>query len=141
MRTNTFSHLAGLCSPKEIDCERRKGRIELTKPSSKQTQAPAQHTPGPWKAQGAEIIAAGSREAWQSKIAILPTTIDPRPTLDAAAKTIEERDANARLIAAAPEMLAALMELCADNYLADPINSERMKNARAAIARAKGDRK
>jgi hypothetical protein len=49
-----------------------------------------------------------------------------------------EDEANARLIAAAPELLAALQELCADKYLADPINADRMANARAAIAKATG---
>ena len=45
---------------------------------------------------------------------------------------------NARLIAAAPEMLAALKELLADKYLADPINADRMARTRAAIAKAEG---
>jgi len=46
--------------------------------------------------------------------------------------------ANARLIAAAPELLAALEALCEDKYLADPINADRMRAARAAIAKARG---
>ena len=50
-----------------------------------------------------------------------------------------EYSANARLISAAPELLAALKELCADKYLADPINADRMKNARAAISKAEGN--
>ena len=49
-----------------------------------------------------------------------------------------EFEANASLIAAAPELLQALKELCADKYLADPINADRMKNARAAISKAEG---
>jgi hypothetical protein len=42
----------------------------------------------------------------------------------------------ARLIAAAPELLAALKELLADKYLAAPINADRMAKTRAAIAKA-----
>lgn len=43
---------------------------------------------------------------------------------------------NAQLIAAAPELLAALQELLTDKYLSDPINKDRMAKARAAIAKA-----
>jgi len=42
-------------------------------------------------------------------------------------------------ITAAPELLAALIELCEDKYLADPINADRMKNARSAIQKAQGE--
>jgi hypothetical protein len=49
-----------------------------------------------------------------------------------------EKDAALRLMAAAPDLLAALQELLADKYLSDPINRDRMANARAAIARATG---
>jgi hypothetical protein len=45
----------------------------------------------------------------------------------------------ARMIQAAPELLEALIELCADKYLSDPINADRMQNARAAIQKAQGE--
>ena len=41
-------------------------------------------------------------------------------------------------IAANADLLAALEALCADKYLSDPINNDRMAPARAAIARARG---
>ena len=44
----------------------------------------------------------------------------------------------ARMIQAGPELLAALIELCADKYLSDPINADRMQNARKAIQKATG---
>lgn len=47
-----------------------------------------------------------------------------------------ERRANAKLAAAAPDMLAALRGLLADKYLADSINADRMAAARAAVAKA-----
>ena len=50
----------------------------------------------------------------------------------------DEMKANARLIAAAPDLLAALEALCEGKYLSDPINADRMRAARAAIAKAKG---
>jgi hypothetical protein len=49
-----------------------------------------------------------------------------------------EKDAALRLMAAAPDLFAALQELLADKYLSDPINRDRMANARAAIAKATG---
>jgi len=52
------------------------------------------------------------------------------PTLSAMRK--------ANLIAAAPELLAALKELLADKYLSDSINADRMAKARAAIEKATG---
>lgn len=49
-----------------------------------------------------------------------------------------EGKANAALIAAAPDLLAALQALLADTYLSDPINNDRMALARAAVASATG---
>jgi hypothetical protein len=70
--------------------------------------------------------------------------LDPHPVIraDNAEQTViawVQYARDSQILAAAPELLAALIELCADKYLSDPINSDRMKNARAAIQRATGE--
>jgi hypothetical protein len=93
------------------------------------------HTPGPWRIEN--WIYQNARE-----VVTIQTDKDAIATAcnlwrDGDDSTFEVM-ANARLIAAAPEMLAALEELCADKYLADPINADRMANALAVIAKVKG---
>lgn len=48
-------------------------------------------------------------------------------------------EADLRQMAAAPEMLEALRELLADEYLSDPVNGDRMESARAAVLKATGE--
>ena len=100
------------------------------------------HTPGPWQItdvgcaivgnNGGTIVVETGLAFWEN----LAAASAQSGTL--ANHHIPEVMANARLIAAAPEMMAALEALCADKYLADPINADRMRAARAAIAKAKG---
>lgn len=105
------------------------------------------HTPGPWEASGSRITQGGPKRAWQLTIAILPTTVDPRPTADAAAKSIAERDANAQLMASAPDLLTALKgaAMRLRNGYGSSITEDEverlcpaLRNARAAIAKAGG---
>lgn len=83
------------------------------------------HTDSPWKIEpfafGQRIVGANGEE-----VAEIARSLNP------------DHKANARLISAAPEMLAALEGLLADKYLADPINADRMGKARAAVAKVKG---
>jgi len=87
-------------------------------------------TPGPWK-----IRMSGSVGTDRMLIASVYPMEDERP---------EENAANARLIAAAPDLLAALQELAddiADRFDMDspstnPGMKSAVKQARAAIARA-----
>lgn len=92
------------------------------------TDTQPKHTPGPWRPNGNTIELANG-------MALRVATCTPIGT-GYASKGREESRANARLIAAAPDMLDALRGLLADPYLADPINADRMAKARAAIAKA-----
>ena len=92
------------------------------------------HTPGPWRvSQNSNILANGQRE-FPKMVAAVYITNDTSPSY----KDREERDANSRLIAAAPELLAALMDampfiraLQADTELSD--------RADALIASVRGE--
>ncbi|MDZ4263781.1 MAG: hypothetical protein U1B30_15800 [Pseudomonadota bacterium] len=111
----------------------------------------AEHTPGPWEYHRVTIgssdnvknpMVRGSgqyicRVGWQG------STI-PGMT-SRTAESFEEAEANARLIAAAPELLAALeglVKLYDDNQiirvLLATVAPDELAHARAAIAKAKG---
>jgi hypothetical protein len=83
------------------------------------------HTPGPWYVNDRCIEAAGPEGPRDVTVAVVHAPED-------------QRDANARLIAAAPELLAACEELLI--YLSDwdDDESETCVRARAAIAKAEG---
>jgi len=97
------------------------------------------HTPAPWQIQFWNDSARPSRR----DTPVITTGKDAIGELfnlwDEDGEDREaERLANARLIAAAPELLEALEELLVDKYLADPINADRMEKARASVAKVKG---
>ena len=112
--------------------------LETTKPNS-------QHTPGPWRvdADGYEITAKG----WTIVETSLPVYEEPRNR----AELRDEQIANARLIAAAPEMLAALQAITARvngvwddpallsfGDLSENTIKDTMRIARTAIAKVTG---
>jgi hypothetical protein len=87
----------------------------------------SKHTPGPWEAKGTDVFAG------KNCIGICDTDND----------TQKRMEANARLMAAAPDLLAALQSLVAscEKHLAfrkptNPVTRDRMAVARAAIAKA-----
>lgn len=98
----------------------------------------AQHTPGPWK-YGRQSVSPDwviVTDAAGSIVANVNTETGP----DAASRPamrVMPADANARLIASAPELLAALEYVlnCAE---ADGWSEFMLGQARAAIAKAKG---
>ena len=100
------------------------------------------HTPGPWKACRSHEdfdgpmweVDADTVECFSRKPFV---RIEAASGAVAAAHDLFEfKQADAMLIEAAPDLLAALSELLADKYLSDPINAERMAKAREAVAKA-----
>ena len=95
------------------------------------------HTPGPWYAEdahGRTVAIFTSSRTENAFVASVP------PPASAVGGTWAETDANARLIAAAPELLATL-ETLAGRFAVDhsqPDNCDCYCAARAAIAKAKG---
>lgn len=90
------------------------------------------HTPGPW---------AFRMTGWQTNPAAVYSPRRPGAVACIPARTsvpLDEQSANARLIAAAPELLAELENLvnAMENGWSDPAVAD---NARAAIAKAKGE--
>ena len=103
----------------------------------------SKHTPGPWRAikRGADcdfIFNIATKDNPRS----IANVIDAGTTeqINQYEKENGEQAANARLIAAAPELLAAL-ESCSDalNTEAGGLYKARIDQARAAIAKAKGE--
>ena len=95
------------------------------------------HTPGPWHMGVGNGEGSIFSDNGRTRLEMGGTTLYPIAQIGRGWNEAED-EANARLIASAPEMLAALEELCADKYLADPINADRMGKAKAVIAKVKG---
>ena len=88
----------------------------------------SKHTPGPWSVQvEPHPIGGGMTEilisSERGEVAYFNTS------------SHAEYMADARLIAAAPELLDALQDLCSW----EPLNQDKWDNARAAIAKATGE--
>lgn len=99
----------------------------------------SKHTPGPWslgkRGKTTQHIDGGHavrNEGWWS-LAKVYVVVDDEPS--------EAGEANARLIAAAPEMLASLVEVM--DWLGRPneltLSDEQVERIRAAIAKATGE--
>lgn len=86
------------------------------------------HTPGPWGISGLDPRHVDTRGG---QMCIDCTKSGPSKAVDAA---------NARLVAAAPELLSALRAMLADGgVLSDPISRKQaQEKARAAITKAEG---
>ena len=101
--------------------------------------ATAAHTPGPWRAQesksGACVMIFGPGEWKLAEAHSYQAQYE-----DEGAPTKDTREANARLIAAAPDLLAALQALLGSfESEAGIIGKATVDRARAAIAAATGE--
>ena len=89
----------------------------------------ARHTEGPWELDDSEkYYRRGAIRRNGMVVAFMNDNWQPI--------TAEERLANARLIAAAPDMLEALREMVAGRE--NDVTSQLLENARAVIAKATG---
>jgi hypothetical protein len=94
------------------------------------------HTPGPWFLEGYwDVKSKFDLGGWVSSN---PPAGCPIFQLEPSVGTAEEIVANARLIAAAPDLLAALKTLCAAYDACNGDDHPAYALARAAIAKAEG---
>ena len=98
-----------------------------------------QHTPGPWIACGWKRLTVNAgpegRFEDQSTIVLMPGARHEREITSGT--QLQEMQANARLIAAAPELLTALQAV-ADYWAGGDVPADIDAAIRAAIARATG---
>ncbi|MEN6532148.1 MAG: hypothetical protein ABFD89_00700 [Bryobacteraceae bacterium] len=95
---------------------------------------PVGHTPGPWESLGAAILAP----AGEKGVVFIASV--SHLGMHVISPTVHEQTANIRLIAAAPEMLAALRAFVTawDECLQLEKTDVALRLARAAIAKAEG---
>lgn len=101
---------------------------------------PMTHTPGPWKAFITDDDWRPGIDANGFAIVLIGDKDDPHDDGGVRGRTNEEAVANAKLMAAAKELLAALRAMMPDGW-ADDDTMDHMpgvKLARVAIARAEG---
>ena len=92
------------------------------------------HTSGPWKTDDSEFPAVGS--VLDTNDEQICQTSERKEYAPDRSKQVEIRNANARLIAASPDLLEALKEYV-EGY--EGSRAEREARAKAAIAKAEGN--
>jgi hypothetical protein len=105
----------------------------------------SKHTPGPWIVDALGNVWASDTNVWVSDTKICEMSKQPIQDFAYRVKNVDEHEANARLIAAAPELLAAL-RICEGNIsslaAAHPkVYGEWLTVVSAAISKATGEAK
>jgi hypothetical protein len=103
-----------------------------------------EHTPGPWEWSGGlsdsyyRLVAPNADYRERNVLEVVEGTVYSEYSSDSA--YIDATPANARLIAAAPDLLDALEEFCGGLFSYPPgsIGDEVLQKAKAAIAKATG---
>ena len=98
----------------------------------------SKHTPGPWSIDW-YVCREGKKELWRVPRSIGPVHINHNHW---AGNHLDISDADARLIAAAPDLLRALQNLTHALELGDLLHDDQrtaFHDARAAIAKATGE--
>ena len=85
----------------------------------------SKHTPGPWEADGTEVI--GQIE-WTYEIATAWSNAEI---------SVDDAEANARLIAAAPDLLEVVERFATFEWLGESEMNDLVKKCRAIMARIK----
>lgn len=99
----------------------------------------AKHTPGPWRVDPNYNRDVQDANGCEVGAALCVTDIGEKWTISGRiTASREEGAANARLIASAPELLAALREMVADVDGGGSVSPYSVDAARAAIAKAEG---
>lgn len=93
------------------------------------------HTPGPWEWQGCELYCTLQDAPYYGYGEVICPTVKCGQYCQGGSVALGISEADARLIAAAPDLLEALEELCS----CDVLTQDLWDNARAAIAKAKGE--
>lgn len=119
---------------------RKRARVSALKVNNEnKNDMSTQHTPGPWTWNDADAsIWPAIESARRAPVATVFTAAQPESELSLESSSFSaEESANARLIAAAPELLAAL-EWCHELLSTGQAKAGAQEAARAAIAKAKG---
>lgn len=98
-----------------------------------------EHTPGPWQESSSDLSILGNPERTGFDDLVIVAICEPS---DPCAAPLDQQQANARLIASAPDLLEVLKGICCrvmgNSTGSFTIGVGHIKAARAAIAKAEG---
>ncbi len=97
------------------------------------------HTPGPWRTSGPSKVVSAISDGGDYAILDADGEIIAEAIRQVGPSDFRPANANARLIAAAPDLLEALEAILAEDNPTLATMNERLEAGRAAIAKARGE--